>query len=574
MCKNGKRLNGMAILSALLLITAITACDISGSGEYFTVSFAANGGVPEPPVLKVKKGSKLEIPGGFEKSGFDFNGWYKDSACTVLWDFENDIVTGDIMLYAKWEPSGGSAVSSGGGGGFYGGGRTPTTYTVAVNPIGAALGDSVSATPASGTAGTAVTISYNVANTAAINSLDFSGTSVPILSVTGSGTTTYAINPTDAAGGAITIDATFSHTTPLLPGAPVSGAPSVASWTLATPSMTVTTVTNAGSTGQSVEYAISTSSTLPTTGWQSSTTFSVLGLSTAYYIFARTAEDSAYLAGTAQVSPPVAFIFMTPVASGSFRMGDDSTIYTNEQPEHPVTFTYGFNIGKYPVTQEQYGAVMGNNPSYFSTALGRLPMAGENEARRPVERVTWYDALEFCNRLSVFDGLDKVYYITVVSTTGNNITGATVVEDFSKNGYRLPTEAEWEYAAKGGNGPPPYFTYSGSNIVDDVAWYSGNSGTGQTYGMGTHEVGKLAPNSLVLGIYDMSGNVFEWCWDEFGPYDAKTDWNPVVGTSSGTTRILRGGSWTDIAGFSRSVNRLQYSPNQIDNGFGFRVARP
>ncbi len=167
-----------------------------------------------------------------------------------------------------------------------------------------------------------------------------------------------------------------------------------------------------------------------------------------------------------------------------------------------------FYIGKYEVTQAQWKAVMGNNPSYFS---------GENN---PVERVSWNDCQEFIKKL-------------------NQLTGRT---------YRLPTEAEWEYAARGGKARETY-EYAGSNNIGDVAWYGSNSQGG------THQVGTKKPNSL--GIYDMSGNVCEWCQD---CYD-----------SSCSSRVLRGGSWGHYAWGCRVANRGDFSPSTRYSVLGFRL---
>ena len=187
-----------------------------------------------------------------------------------------------------------------------------------------------------------------------------------------------------------------------------------------------------------------------------------------------------------------------------------------------------FEIAKIEVTQELWESVMGNNPSNF------------NGSNRPVERVSWYDAVEFCNKLSEREGLQKAY-----SGSGNSITC-----DFNANGYRLPTEAEWEYAARGGNSSKGY-EYSGSNNIDKVAWYDDNSGRE------THEVGKKQPNEL--GIYDMSGNVWEWCWNL---YD-----------NSGSYRVDRGGSWDSFAEGCRVTNRLNGNPDSRYYDFGVRLVR-
>lgn len=179
-----------------------------------------------------------------------------------------------------------------------------------------------------------------------------------------------------------------------------------------------------------------------------------------------------------------------------------------------------FYIGKYEITQGQYKTIMGSNPVPSSSSYG---YGGDY----PVYEVSWYEAVAFCNALSEKEGYDDVY----------TINGTTVTADFTKNGYRLPTETEWEFAARGGNSSRGY-TYSGSNTIGDVAWYSGNAD-------GAHTVGQKTPNELE--IYDMSGNVWEWCWDWYGDYPntAQTDYK---GPSSGLYRVFRGGSWFSDGG--------------------------
>jgi len=144
----------------------------------------------------------------------------------------------------------------------------------------------------------------------------------------------------------------------------------------------------------------------------------------------------------------------------------------------------------------------------------------------------------------------------------------SVIIVYGSTGYRLPTEAQWEYAAKGGNGSPGNYTYSGSNILDDVAWYKDNSGDE------THEVGKKAPNGL--GLYDMSGNVWEWCWDLYTDYHWPSGYPQIdpEGPSSSTSRMVRGGSWGDSAGFACSVYRSICDPIYGDSYSGFRLVRP
>ena len=231
------------------------------------------------------------------------------------------------------------------------------------------------------------------------------------------------------------------------------------------------------------------------------------------------------------------------VEGGSFRMGDvwgggDS----DEKPVRSVTLR-SFYIAKHEVTQALYKEIMGTNPSYFK---------GDN---LPVERVTWYNAVEFCNKLSEKVGLQKVY----------KINGTNVTADFTKNGYRLPTEAEWEYAARSGGRNDR--KWSGTNTESELgnyAWYDKNSGSK------THPVGTKQPNDL--GIYDMSGNVWEWCWDWKGSYSSSSQTNPT-GSSTGSYRVERGGSWSDIAGGCRSAVRYSDTPTGSSYDLGLRLAR-
>ena len=212
---------------------------------------------------------------------------------------------------------------------------------------------------------------------------------------------------------------------------------------------------------------------------------------------------------------------MVYVSGGTFTMGatseQGSDAWDAEKPTHSVTLS-SFYLCKYEVTQALWKAVMGNNPSYFK---------GNN---LPVECVSWKDCQTFISRL-------------------NNLTG--------KN-FRLPTEAEWEYAARGGNRSRCY-KYSGSNVLSDVAWYGDNSGDK------THPVGSKSPNEL--GLYDMSGNVCEWCSDCYGTYSSSAQTNPT-GPLSGSGRVLRGGSLEYVARACRSSVRSNYAPGDSRHYFG------
>ena len=214
---------------------------------------------------------------------------------------------------------------------------------------------------------------------------------------------------------------------------------------------------------------------------------------------------------------------MIKVDGGTFSMGatseQGSDADSDEKPVHSVTLS-DYYIGETEVTQELWEAVMGSNPSYFS---------GD---QKPVEYVSWDDCKEFITKL-------------------NNLTG----KDF-----RLPTEAEWEYAARGGNKSKGY-KYSGSNTISDVAWYGDNSS--ET----THNVKTKSPNEL--GIYDMTGNVREWCEDWYGDYSSGSQTNPT-GPSSGSSRVDRGG-WNGSASNCRVSRRFGNSPGYRYNHYGFRV---
>ncbi len=237
------------------------------------------------------------------------------------------------------------------------------------------------------------------------------------------------------------------------------------------------------------------------------------------------------------------------VQGGIFQMGstdDDSD--DNEKPVHSVT-VYSFYIAETEVTFDQYDA-------YCEDTDINKPGDKEGWGRgsRPVINVSWYDAVKYCNWLSEKNNLTSVYTISDTSVTWNQ----------SANGWRLPTEAEWEYAARGGNKTRNY-KYSGSNTVDDVGWYSGISESK------THPVKGKDANEL--GLYDMSGNVYEWCWDWLGSYSSGDQTNPTGGASSESFRVLRGGSWLTDARPLRSANRSGHLPGDSGSNIGFRPVR-
>lgn len=225
------------------------------------------------------------------------------------------------------------------------------------------------------------------------------------------------------------------------------------------------------------------------------------------------------------------------VDCGMFLMGSGEFGDTTKH----VAVVSEFFICNHEVTQEEYQSVMGKNPSKFK---------GKN---RPVENVSWYDAVEYCNRLSIAEGLTPCY-------------SEDFEMDIGADGYRLPTETEWEFAARGGELSEGFLYHSGSLYIDDVAWWSESSG-GKT-----HDVMKKLCNEL--DIYDMNGNVEEWCWDWYEPYpDEDTELDPT-GPADGYLRIVRGGAYNteDLMNCTIFV-RGGYEPELKQSNIGFRVVR-
>ncbi|MBO4858040.1 MAG: SUMF1/EgtB/PvdO family nonheme iron enzyme, partial [Treponema sp.] len=276
-----------------------------------------------------------------------------------------------------------------------------------------------------------------------------------------------------------------------------------------------------------------------------------------------TANITLYAKWKEFTGPDDDFVF---VEGGTFSMGSTSGD-SDEKPVHNVTLS-SFYICDHELTQGEYVTVIGTNPSNFKSS----PASEEVQENRPVEYVSWFDTIYFCNKYSESVGLTPCYKVngnanvtswSYTPHNGNSISG-TITCDMTANGYRLPTEAEWEYAAKGGNQSNGY-TYSGSNNIDSVAWYTSNSNSK------THEVKKKSANEL--GLFDMNGNVWEWCWDCYTSSYSNESVTDPCGNSSGSIRVLRGGSWGGLATGCRSAVRLNNDPYYRNSSYGFRLVR-
>ncbi|MCA1949930.1 MAG: formylglycine-generating enzyme family protein [Treponema sp.] len=242
-------------------------------------------------------------------------------------------------------------------------------------------------------------------------------------------------------------------------------------------------------------------------------------------------------------------VSMVFVKGGTFWQGSNEAPYSANERAHQTTVS-SFYISKTEITQAQWQDVMGTNPSKFP---------GKD---RPVEYVSWFDAVKFCNALSLKEGLIPAY----------KISDSKVEWDKTANGYRLPTEAEWEYAARGGpsgaitDGPLAKAPYSGSDTsAASVGWFDANSNKT------TKPVAQKEPNAL--GLYDMSGNVWEWCWDWYGSYPKDPVTNPDGSENQTGQKVLRGGSWFTPEKLLRTTYRYWNIPTFKVNSVGFRIAR-